>query len=177
MSLFISFPTPELQLWTGKLENQPPRPALPRLAVKRWTRSPGLLAEPILNQNVFYSRINLVNGQLPLPKPVFLGQGKGEETGTRFTVVTFAHKKNNCVTVKENHRYSKLTSEFCNRNIIRVCMENLSIVIQGIKIEIKIYQNFLPCLLVLFVVCSKHFCPFPSAILASFSSTVQREQL
>ena len=43
-------------------------------------------------------------------------------------------------------------------------MENLSIVIQGIKIEIKIYQNFLPCLLVLFVVnISGRF----SAILAS----------
>ena len=48
-------------------------------------------------------------------------------------------------------------------------MENLSIVIQGIKIEIKIYQNFQPCLLVLFVVnISGRF----SAILASFSSKV-----
>ena len=39
-----------------------------------------------------------------------------------------------------------------NRNIIRRSMENLSIAIQGFKIEIKIDQNFLPCLLVLFVV-------------------------
>ena len=31
-------------------------------------------------------------------------------------------------------------------------MENLSIAIQGFKIEITIDQNFLPCLLVLFVV-------------------------
>ena len=29
----------------------------------------------------------------------------------------------------QNHRYPKLTNELRNRNIIRVCMENLSIVI------------------------------------------------
>ena len=39
-------------------------------------------------------------------------------------------------------------------------MGNLSIVIYRIKIEIKIHQNFLPCLLVLFVVCSYYFWPF-----------------
>ena len=111
------------------------------------------------------------------PQTCFLGSGKRRGDGDSVHCGHFRAHKTYCVTVKENHRYSKLTSEFCNRNIIRVCMENLSIVIQGIKIEIKIYQNFLPCLLVLFVVCSKHFWPFPSAILASFSSTVQREQL
>ena len=47
----------------------------------------------------------------------------------------------------------------------------LAIVIQGTKIKIKIHQNFLPCLLVLFMYVpsiSVHF----SAILASFSSAV-----
>ena len=29
----------------------------------------------------------------------------------------------------QNHRYPKLTNELRNRNIVRVCMENLSIVI------------------------------------------------
>ena len=42
------------------------------------------------------------------------------------------------------HRHPKLTSELRNRNIIRVCMENLSMVIWGVKIEITMHQNFLP---------------------------------
>lgn len=38
-----------------------------------------------------------------------------------------------------------------NRNILRVCMGNLAIIIQGIKIETKTHQNFIPYLLVLLI--------------------------
>ena len=156
-----------------------PRPALPRLAPPCCE---ALNQEPRVPSWTYFKLECVLQPYKPSkwptspPQTCFLGSGKRRGDGDSVHCGHFRAHKTYCVTVKENHRYSKLTSEFCNRNIIRVCMENLSIVIQGIKIEIKIYQtSYLVCLSCLWYVLSisDRF----SAILASFSSTVQRKQL
>ena len=50
-------------------------------------------------------------------------------------------------------------------------MGYLAILIKGTKIEIKTHQNFLPCLLVLFMVYALSISGLFSAILASFGFT------